>query len=592
MARVSRKAALAQTGNGCLVAAPEKVYNTAAYVRLSVEGEDKERNRESITTQRYMLEKYIEKQPDMRLAAVFCDNGETGTDFERPGFEQMMDEVRCRKIDCIVVKDLSRFGRNYVETGYYLEKIFPYVGIRLVAVNDGYDTLSGDANEMIISLKNLVNDLYAKDISRKINSTFETMRSKGQITSGHPPYGYLRSGEDKHKLAIDSETAPVIRDIFKWRLEGHGTAQIARRLNDGGVLSLPMFHYIHGHRKDKPSGASAIWKAGQIRFILQNVTYAGHTAQGKVKESLSDGLPLKRKAREDWIVVKDTHEAIVDQETFDKVQELVEQRCREFKSIRGKYGTTENILKGLLVCADCGEKMVRHKSVSPAGTARYVFQCRTYAENLGGQGCTIKSVGEPELKECILQALQVQIDLAVELEGILGRLQEKPEFKKKGDKLADMQRQVQQKIKRNLSLRASLFESLNDHTLTEAEYLSMKAQYEEEAERLKVQSDELRKEEEQQIASLSPQNKWITALKKCQTVKAATGTGTFPQDMELSRQMALELIKYIKISGYNEVQIVWNFQDEFARLALEAERFGKACSEETDADGRCGEAGV
>lgn len=588
MARVSRKAALAQTGNSCLAAVPERIYNAAAYVRLSVEGEDKERNKESITTQRYMLEKYIEKQPDMRLAAVFCDNGETGTDFERPGFEQMMDEVRRRKIDCIVVKDLSRFGRNYVETGYYLEKIFPYMGIRLVAVNDGYDTLSGDANEMVISLKNLVNDLYAKDISRKINSTFETMRAKGQITSGHPPYGYLRSSEDKHKLVIDPETAPVIRDVFKWRLEGHGTAQIARRLNDSSVLSLPMFHYIHGHRKDKPSGAGAIWKGGQIRFILQNITYAGHTAQGKVKESLSDGQPLKRKAREEWVVVKDTHEAIIDQETFDRVQELVEQRCREYKSIRGKYGTTENILKGLLVCADCGEKMVRHKSVSPAGTARYVFQCRTYAENLGGQGCTIKSVGEPELKECILQALQVQINLAVELERMLEGLQKKPEFRKKGNELADMQRQVQQKIKRNLSLRASLYESLNDHTLTEAEYLSMKAQYEEEAERLRIQSEEFRKEEEQQIASLSPQNKWITALKKYQTSEAATGT--LIRDMELSRRMVVELIKYIKVSGYNEVQIVWNFQDEFARLALEAGRF--AGSVEMDAAGSCGEAGV
>ena len=207
----------------CPAVIPEKVYNVAAYVRLSVEGDDLEKNQESISTQRYMLEKYIEKQPDMRLVDVFCDNGETGTDFERPGFEQMMDEVRRRNVDCIVVKDLSRFGRNYVETGYYLEKIFPYMGIRLVSVNDGYDTLSKDTNEMVVSLKNLVNDLYAKDISRKINSTFETMRAKGQMTSGHPPYGYLRSKEDRHRLVVDQETAPVVRAIFQWRLEGHGT---------------------------------------------------------------------------------------------------------------------------------------------------------------------------------------------------------------------------------------------------------------------------------------------------------------------------------------------------------------------------------
>ncbi len=592
MARVSRKAAMAEEGKRCLAVMPEKVYNTAAYVRLSVEGEDKEKNRESIVTQRYMLEKYIEKQPDMRLAAVFCDNGETGTDFERPGFEQMMDEVRCRRIDCIVVKDLSRFGRNYVETGYYLEKIFPYMGVRLVAVNDGYDTLSGDADEMVISLKNLVNDLYAKDISRKINSTFETMRAKGQITSGHPPYGYLRSREDKHRLAVDPETAPVVRDIFRWRLEGDGMAQIARRLNDGGVLSPPMFHYLHGNRKDEPSGTKAIWKAYHIRFMLGNPVYAGHTAQGKVNRSLSDGQPLRKVDREDWVIVRDTHEAVIDQATFDRVQELVEYRSREYKSIRGKYATTENVLKGLLICADCGEKMVRHKSVSPAGTARYVFQCRTYAENLGGQGCTIKSVGEPELKECVIQALQAQVNLAVELEGVLERLQGKPGFRKKGKELADMRRQVQQKIKRNVSLRASLFESLSDHMLTEAEYLSLKAQYEQEAERLGIQSEELRKEEQQQIESLSPQNEWIKALKKYQAARGDAGTGGFPRNMELSRQMAVELIKLIRVSGYNEIQIVWNFQDEFARLAMEAGRFCREDNAETEAPGKNGEAWV
>ena len=569
MARVSRKAAMSGKEKSCLVAMPERVYNVAAYVRLSVEGEDMEKNRESISTQRYMLEKYIEKQPDMRLVAVFCDNGETGTDFERPGFEQMMDEVRRRNVDCIVVKDLSRFGRNYVETGYYLEKIFPYMGIRLVAVNDRYDTLSGDANEMVVSLKNLVNDLYAKDISRKINSTFETMRAKGQITSGHPPYGYLRSEEDRHRLVIDQETASIIKDIFQWRLEGHGMAQIARRLNDGGVLSPPMFHYRHGNRKDKPTGTSAIWKAYHVRFMLQNPAYAGHTAQGKVKKSLSDGLPLQRKAQEDWVIVRNTHEGIIDQETFDRVQELVEQRCREARKIRGKYETTENILKGLLICTDCGTKMIRYKSVSPAGTARYVFNCRVYAENLGGQGCSLKSVGEPELKECILQSLQVQIRLAMELERMLERLEKNPKFRERGKELSDRKKQLQQKIRRNISLRGSLYESLSDHTLTETEYLSLKRQYEGEAERLRRELEEAEEQEHWEIKALSPQNKWIAVLKKCQ------GERKTGEKMALTRQMAVELIKCIRVSGYNEVEIIWNFQDEFARLVQEAERFGK-----------------
>ncbi len=454
-----------------------------------------------------------------------------------------------------------------METGYYLEKIFPYMGIRLVAVNDGYDTLSGDADEMVVSLKNLVNDLYAKDISRKINSTFETMRVKGQITSGHPPYGYLQSREDRHRLVIDQETAPVIRNIFQWRLEGCGIARIARRLNDLGVLSPPMFHYRHGNRKDKPSDISAIWKAHHIRFMLQNPTYAGHTAQGKVKKSLSEGIPLKKTAREDWVIVKNTHEGIIDQETFEKVQELVEQRCRESRKMRGKYETTENILKGFLICGDCGTKMMRYKSVSPAGTSRYVFNCRVYAENLGGQGCSIKSVGEPELKECILQSLYVQIGLAVELEGMLERLWKKPEFREKVKELSDKKKRLQKKIKRNISMRGLLYESLNDHTLTETEYLSMKRECEEEVEKLQEELEEVEKEEQQGIKALFPQNKWIITLKKYQEEKTAG------EKMKISRQMAVELIKQIRVSGYNEVEITWNFQDEFVRLVREVENF-------------------
>ena len=551
MARTSRKAAARETATAAPL--PERIYNAAVYVRLSVEGEDREKNQESIAMQQYMLEKYVDAQPDMRLIGIFRDNGETGTNFDRPGFEQMMDEVRNRKVDCIVVKDLSRFGRNYVETGYYLEKIFPYMGVRFVAVNDGYDTSKDGNDEMLLSLKNLVNDLYAKDISQKINSTFAIMRKNGELTSGLPPFGYQRSAENKRRLAIDPETAPIVREIFQWRLEGLGMAQIARRLNERKVPCPSMYHYLKGYKRQQPS-AGVIWRDDSVRFLIQNPVYAGHMAQGKMRQSLSDGMPVKRKPREEWTVVEHTHEAIIDQETFDKVQEINEQHRQASLAIRGKYSTAENIFKGLLICADCGRKMIRHKSVSPRGVARYVFICRVYAQNLDGQGCTIKSIGEPELTECVLQTLRVQVGLAVELERLLRQLQARPEFNSRRRQLADGIGQVQQRIKRNTALRSSLFESYSDHLLTETEYLSMKAQYEKEAEELKGELAGLQEEERLNVHTISPQNEWITALKKYQGEKAVT------------REMVLELINYIRISGYNEIEIVWNFQDEFARL--------------------------
>lgn len=556
MARISRKAKRGDIQ--AISPQPETIYRTAAYVRLSVEGSDQQKNQESIAMQQYMLEAYIAKQPDMLFAGTYQDNGESGTSFARPGFERLMMEVRKRTINCIVVKDLSRFGRNYIETGYYLEKIFPGLGIRFIAVNDHYDTLQNKENEMLISLKNLMNDLYAKDISQKIHSAFTTMRENGEYTGGPAPYGYKKSPENKHKLIIDPKTAPIVRNIFQWRLEGMGWSKIARRLNEQSIPCPAMNQYDQGYRKEKPTGTKALWKGTAVCFLATNPVYAGHMAQGKMKKKLYDSTPATIMPRSEWTVVKNTHEAIIDQNTFDQVQNIKEQRYKKSCAIRGKYATTENIWKGLLICADCGTKMIRHKSVSPAGTPRYVFICRIYEENKSGQGCSIKSIGEPELMECVLQSLQAQIKLVIELEKFLKKLQEKPEFRKKDKDLTDTIVQIQQKQNRNIALRSLLFEAWSDNTLTEAEYLSMKTQYGKEMQELNQKLAQFQEEKSRIDNFFSPQNHWISILKK------------YGNETTLTREAILTLIKQIKISGYNQIEIMWNFQDEFTRLADKA----------------------
>ncbi len=559
MARVSRKpAGLGNSGNAAgtnTSGTSERVYHTAAYVRLSVEDNRRDGNKDSIKMQQYMLEQYIALQPDMQLEGVFCDNGETGTNFERSGFEAMMDGVRQRKIDCIVVKDLSRFGRNYVEAGYYLEKIFPYLGVRFVAVNDHYDTLrDANGNELVLFLKNLVNDLYAKDISQKISSAIAVKQKNGEYIGSFAPYGYRKSPEDKHKLVIDEETAPVVRDIFQWRAEGQGIAQVARRLNERNIPSPTMYKYMKGMLKKRPSNAGAIWQAQGVKALTRNPVYAGHMAQRKARQSLSEGMPKMMIPNEEWIVVEHTHAPIVSQEIFDKVQEITQERNEKFRTLRGKYPSSENRFKGLLVCADCGTKMVRYKDVSHAGTIRYSFHCRVYAENLSGQGCTMKWVGEPELEETVLQSLRVQIGLAVDLKNALEKLQGQPEYLERRKAASHKISQVQQKIKRNSTIRSSLFASFSENMLTEQEYQAMKMKYGVEAEELKAELEVLEREEEEAIRSLSPQNKWISALMRCQGEKAVT------------QEMAKEFIRCIKVYGYNELEIIWNFQDEFIRL--------------------------
>ncbi|RKJ04520.1 recombinase [bacterium D16-54] len=554
MARVSRKAA--QAGQGAQEPfQPERVYHAAVYARLSVEDNNRAGDRESIAMQKYMLEKYVEVQEDMRLDGVFCDNGETGTNFERPQFERLMEEVKRRRIDCIVVKDLSRFGRNYVETGYYLEKIFPYLGVRFVAVNDGYDTKKGGSgSELVVSLKNLVNDLYAKDISQKITASLEIKQKKGEFIGAFPPYGYLKSPKDKHKLIPDPETAAVVREIFRQRADGTGINRIARYLNERKIPSPSMYHYLKGRKKKKPEGAGAIWQGQMIKLMTKNPMYAGHMAQGKTKRSLSLGMPQTIMDKEDWQVVYHTHEALISQGLFDKVQSVSEQRHEECRRRMGKYPLTENVFKGLVVCADCGMKMVRYKDVSRAGTARYTFICRVYAENLSGQGCTRKCIGEPELKEAVFHGLRIETEAALKLEDLLKRTQQKSGFRKKQEALAERVRLLKQDMGRNAAYRAALFESFSDHTLTEQEYVSLKQEYDRKAAAFRKELGELEQEEQVYSKTMSPQNQWIRALKKCRTEETVT------------REMAVELIDHIKVTGYNEIEIVWNFKDEFTRI--------------------------
>lgn len=561
MARTSRKTAW--TGAAGQPAQPERIYQTAAYVRLSVEDNNRAGDGDSIFMQQHMLERYISMQPDMVLQGIYVDNGETGTSFARPGFERMMDCVRERAVDCIVVKDLSRFGRNYVEAGYYLGKIFPYLGVRFVAVNDQYDTAGdGGSDELVLSLKNLVNDLYAKDISQKVSSALGTKQKKGEFIGAFPPYGYLKSPQDKHRLVLDPETAPVVRRIFQWRLEGLGIAQAARRLNEEKIPCPAMYQYIKGYKKKKPSGAGAIWQAQGIKALTRNPVYAGHMAQGKHRKSLSSGIPTKAVPDSEWILVEHTHEAAVSQEVFDRVQEITRQRHDACCARSGKYASTENIFKGLLVCGDCGTKMIRYKDVSRAGTVRYTFICPVYAQNLGTQGCTLKSIGEPELKEAVLHTLRLEVEAALDLEKMLERLQAQEGFREKCRGLDAGISRLQQEIKRNAMLRGTLFESYSDGMLTEREYLSMKTAYDRESGDLKEKLAGLEKEKHRCTCMLTPQNRWITALKEYRTEEA------------VSRSMVEELIQKIYVTKRDEIRIVWNFQDEFVRLAVEAEREG------------------
>ena len=239
MARTKRKInPLVQAAESAAPAT--KIYKTAAYVRLSVEDSGKP-GTDTIEGQKALLTSFIESKTDMELVSLFCDNGRTGTDFDRPQFEKMMEEVRKGRINCIVVKDLSRFGRNYKETGNYLERIFPFLGVRFIAVNDNFDTLTAERTQdgYIVPLKNLINEVYSKDISKKIDAALSVKQRNGEFIGAWAPYGYRKDPDDKHHLVINEETAPTVRQIFKWRSEGADQPQ-AQRCRYSVPVCLPL----------------------------------------------------------------------------------------------------------------------------------------------------------------------------------------------------------------------------------------------------------------------------------------------------------------------------------------------------------------
>ena len=401
----------------------QKQYRAAAYARLSVEDSGKP-GADTIEGQKNLLLRFIENDPTLTLYGLFCDNGQTGTDFQRPEFEKLMEAVKRGEVDCIVVKDLSRFGRNYKETGNYLERIFPFLGVRFIAVNDGFDTLTAQrgADGYLVPLKNLINEVYSKDISKKSGSALAAKQKNGDFIGAWAPYGYCKCPDDPHKLEPDEATAPVVRQIFRWRAEGVSITQIARRLNDRGVPSPSAYLYNTGVCKtEKYNGV--IWYIQTVKNILSRQVYIGHMVQGTKRQSFYENRGQYMKPKEEWIIVENAHEPLIDRETFDKVQELARRKNAEYFENLGRFThlkTTENILKGLIYCADCKRPLVRYKNVSHEKKLWYTFICQTHTNDIAS--CPKKNIREDVLISMLLQAIQTQIALAVNMEALIRRV--------------------------------------------------------------------------------------------------------------------------------------------------------------------------
>ena len=532
----------------------QKQYRTAAYVRLSVEDSGKP-GADTIEGQKNLLLRFIEDDPTLTLYRLFCDNGRTGTDFQRPEFEKLMDAVKRGEVDCIVVKDLSRFGRNYKETGNYLERIFPFLGVRFIAVNDGFDTLTAQrgADGYLVPLKNLINEVYSKDISRKSGSALAAKQKNGDFIGAWAPYGYRKQPDNPHKLEPDEATAPVVRQIFQWRAEGVSITQIARRLNDGRVPSPSAYLYDTGACKtEKFNGVS--WCSQTVKNILSRQVYIGHMVQGTKRQSFYENRGQYKKPKEDWIIVENTHKPLIDRETFDKVQELAKRKNEEYFENLGRFahlGSTENILKGLIYCADCKRPLVRYKNVSHEKKLWYTFICPTHADDIGS--CPLKSIREDVLIPMLLQAIRTQIALAVDMEALVRRVNSSSKYKNQTATLQGKLDTAKKAYMRYNGLYDSLYQNYVDQLMTEQEYMTLKRRYKAEAEESERLIEALTRRQAAEAAH-TPENPFLAAF------------DSFRDADILTREMAQALIERVYVDGDSNIEIVFRYRDEYKEL--------------------------
>ena len=410
-----------------------RLYPTAIYIRLSREDGDKDES-DSVSNQKKLLMAFVQSHEELLLYNIYTDDGYSGTTFRRPAFRRMLSDIEERKVTCVLVKDLSRFGRDYIESGRFLERYFPEKGVRFISVSDHIDSLR-QSYDMLLPIRNVFNEQYARDISRKVHSALRAKQQCGEFIGAFASYGYRKSPGDKNRLLIDEYAASVVRRIFSLYLKGCGKQQIARILNAEGVLSPSEYKRAAGLSYGSPAtaGHHTLWSYSTINHILHKEIYVGNMVQGTKRQELRGKQRAVR--RENWVVVPGTHPPIIDEETWNLTQALLKNRVRSPADnagktfLPGKPGVssrepsspgrpdisarnpgapasppTENPFSGLLFCAGCGRPMVKTSWRHADGRPEYAFTCGTCKRH-GRGACTPHTISARALTQVILSDL-------------------------------------------------------------------------------------------------------------------------------------------------------------------------------------------
>lgn len=527
-------------------------WRAALYIRLSRDDGDKPESN-SVTNQREILKEHLKLRPDIAIYDIYIDDGWSGTNFDRPGFQRMMEDIYAGHVNCVVVKDLSRFCRNASEGGQYLDNIFVRYRVRFIAINNGLDTASGHMNAatqlISVGVTNVINESVAATTSVNVRGTLNVNRQQGKFIGSFPTYGYLKDPNDHHKLIIDEETAPIVRMIFEDFIRGCSIMGIAKKLNAMGIPNPSAYKRSKGLRYRHPAGEKndGLWPDSSVRRILRNEMYIGNMIQGKNTTISYKIKQCRAVPKEDWIRVEGTHEAIIDRNTFEKAQSLFNRNIR--KSVKN-----DEILlfSGLIRCGHCGRIMSKKTNRHSYGTYHY-YRCTTHNRMDTGK-CTAQTIRVDRLEKAVLVYLQTMVDISVEYEALLDKIRRSSSRKNGSAALEKTLAQQQTQREGYQKAMLELYPDWKSGILSQSEYLSLKADLLSKVQALDTSISQLQQTLDQYAGGMVQENAFLSSFQR------------YHNFTELNRAMLVELVKEIRIFEGGRLEIVLNFQDELKAL--------------------------
>lgn len=523
----------------------DDAYEAIAYYRLSKD-DGKNHESDSIANQRVLVREYIKNHPNIRLVDEAYDDGYTGTNYNRPGFQKVMDAVNAGTVNCVIVKDLSRLGREYVETGKYLEMVFPSMGIRFIAINDDVDSRKANSgDDILIPVKNIMNESYCRELSKKLRRQFKIQRSNGEYLGAFASYGYRKDPEDKHKLVIDEYAAEIVRAIFVLKLKGYSQQSIADYLNSEAVLPPAEYKKSQGlnYKSGLKGSGQATWRAFAIQNILTNPVYIGVLVQGKRGTPNYKIKQMRIRDEEQWCVRKDNHEAIIDEYTFESVQKILKRDTR----VAPKTDAV-NPLSGLVFCADCGRSMIK-RSVSRGNKKFHYYVCST---NKKGYGCSSHSISMEILENTVMRAIKNQINLVVEMKQLLEEVNHSDILSVKLRRLDLLIAEKNKEIDKQKDFRMKLYEALSDGLIERDEYDAMRKRATVTIETAEAVVQKLDTERAEIVSQNTRNLSWLERFARYQDYA------------KLSREIAVAFIDRVTVYEDKTVHIDFNYRDEIA----------------------------